>query len=135
MGRKSDIRAEISSQERKIDEYNRCIRDLRNAESTLKSYLNNFDINVYTPMQHYSVTNDDFWVGNNANNATEQKLNSQDIMNNLSVTDGDAVIENIYRAIYIYEDKITDCKNRIRSLYSELEAILEAERRAARQVL
>lgn len=127
MDRKNDIRAEISFQERKIDEYNGCINDLRNVELKLKSHLNDFDFNVYIPMQHYSVTDDDLWVGNNADNATDLKASIQEIFYRLSAIDADAVVCDIYRTINIYEAKIVDCKSKIMSLYNELDSILEAD--------
>ena len=135
MGRKSDIRAEISSLEGKINEYNRCINDLKGVESSLKLLLTDFDSDVYTKTKEYNVTYTDFWRGNNANIAMNEKEESQDLFYKLALDDGDALTSDIMTAIRIYESKINDCRNRISSLNSELERILESERRAARQVL
>ena len=134
MGRKSDIRSEISYQEGKISEYNNCIKDLRNVESSIRNKLTYFETEVYDTVKAFSTSGEDFRLGNKADDTTAQKNgHSSDVFN--LTTDAESMIQDIIVAINKYDDMITNCRHKISSLNSELDAILEAERRAAQQYI
>ena len=134
MGRKSDIRSEISSLEGKIREYQNCIDYLREVEVKIKTKMTFFDEDVYQKINAYSTSDDDNWIGNDAHTTAEQKGQSCSTIYSM-ISDAEDLIYGIHQTISKYENMITDCRNRISSLNSELDAILEAERREAQQYL
>ena len=124
MDRESNIRSEISSLEGKIREYQEHINYLRQAETKIQTKLIFFEDDIYLKIKAYSISDNDYWLGDDADAATEQKDYHCKVLASLS-SEVEDLIYDIRQTISKYETLITECRYRISSLKSELDAILE----------
>ncbi len=124
MSRKSAILSEIASLKKKIEEYQKWIADLLSIASGVKGKLGGFETAVYSKTKDYDLFCNGIWKGNEAKDADGQK--STCVRNVLTIAnDTKILMDDIENVIKKLKRMISDCRDRISSLQSELSSLKE----------
>ena len=116
----NSIRDKISALEEEIKEYHRCIEDLKTIETSLQNKMQSFDSEVCSCIDNYDISSNESWVGKRCDEAISQLEIHKKSLTNLE-DDLEALNQDIVSTIVTYEDMISSCEDKIRSLYEELE--------------